>query len=110
MIQSADGLVGKRVGRVEQVTRQILRTGDDAIGIAFGQAIPSDDYEEANEDAGTSLKADSESHLELYYSFKVNDHLTLTPDLQVIWDPYGGDGSAGDDTIVVGGVRGQVDF
>jgi len=30
--------------------------------------------------------------------------------LQVIWAPYGGDAANGDKTIVVGGLRAQVDF
>ena len=78
---------------------------EDILAIAFGQVAPSDDYKEAN-----SLRAKSEEHFEVYYSFKVNDHLTLSPDLQVIWNPYGGDAANGDDTIVVGGIRSQVDF
>ena len=78
---------------------------DDIFAVAFGQVIPSDDYKKAN-----SVKADSEEHLEAYYSFKVNDHLTVSPDIQVIWDPYGGDATNEDKTIFVGGVRAQVDF
>ncbi|MEW6686617.1 MAG: carbohydrate porin [Candidatus Edwardsbacteria bacterium] len=88
-----------------QIKGGIWGRDDDVFAIAFGQVIPSDDYKKAN-----SVKADSEEHLEAYYSFKVNDHLTLSPDLQVIWDPYGGDATNGDKTIVVGGIRGQVDF
>ena len=78
---------------------------DDIFAIAFGQVMSSDDYKKAND-----LKARSEEHLEAYYNFKVNDHLTLSPDIQVIWDPYGGDATNGDKTIFVGGVRTQVDF
>ncbi|MCK5492526.1 MAG: carbohydrate porin, partial [Candidatus Omnitrophica bacterium] len=54
--------------------------------------------------------ADPEGHIELYYSYKVNDHLTISPDMQIIMNPYGGDASNGDGTIVIGGLRGQVDF
>lgn len=79
---------------------------NDSLGAAFGQVIPSGDYK----NAGTNLNAEKEGHLELYYSCKVNDHLTLSPDLQVIRNPYGKDSAVGDDTIVVGGLRGQVDF
>lgn len=78
---------------------------DDILGLAFGQIIPSDDYKKAN-----SLKAKSEKHLEVYYNLKINEHLHLSPDLQVIWDPYGKDAANGESTIVVGGLRGQVDF
>jgi len=78
---------------------------DDVFAIAFGQVIPSGDYKKAND-----LKAKSESHLEAYYNFKVNDYLSVSPDIQVIWDPYGGDAVNGDKAILVGGVRAQVDF
>lgn len=89
-----------------QLKGSIWGKDDDVFAIAYGQAIPSDDYK----NAGTNLNAHSEDHLEAYYSFKVNDHLTLSPDVQVIWDPYGGDATNGDDTITVFGLRGQVDF
>jgi high affinity Mn2+ porin len=79
--------------------------GDDIFGIAFGQAIPSDDYKKAN-----SIKAKTESHFEAYYNFKVNEHLGISPDIQIIWDPYGGDAINGHKTILVGGIRAQIDF
>ncbi|OGX08104.1 MAG: hypothetical protein A2Y03_10140 [Omnitrophica WOR_2 bacterium GWF2_38_59] len=79
---------------------------DDVFGIAFGQILPSNDYK----DAGSNLSADAEGHIELYYSCKINDHLTISPDLQIIMNPYGGDAVKGDDAIVIGGLRGQVDF
>lgn len=79
---------------------------DDILGIAVGQAIPSDKYK----DAGSNLNAEDEGHFEAYYNYKVNDHLTMTPDVQVIWNPYGDDASNGNDTITVAGMRGQVDF
>lgn len=78
---------------------------DDVLGLAFGQIFPSRKYKSAND-----LQAKTESHFECYYNFKVNDHLALSPDLQVIWQPYGKDAANGDGTIVVGGLRGQVDF
>ena len=73
--------------------------------LAFGQVEPSDDYKKVN-----GLKARSEKHLEAYYNFKVNDHLSVSPDIQVIWDPYGRDAVNGDKTIFIGGIRTQVDF
>jgi hypothetical protein len=78
---------------------------DDVFAIAFGQVLPSDEYKKVN-----SLKAKSEEHLEVYYSFKVNEHLRLSPDIQLIWDPYGDDAANGDKTIVVAGLRMQIDF
>jgi len=79
---------------------------EDTLGFAVGQAMPSDEYKKA----GSNLNAKDEGHFEAYYNYKVNEHLTLTPDLQIIWNPYGKDATNGSDTIVVGGVKGQVDF
>ena len=88
-----------------QLAGALWRRADDIFAVAFGQAIPSDDYKKAN-----ALKAKSESHLEAYYNFKINQHLSVSPDIQVIWNPYGGDATNGDKTIVVVGLRAQVDF
>ncbi len=79
---------------------------EDIFGIAFGQIIPSGDFK----DAESNLKADPERHIELYYSYKVNDHLTISPDVQIVMNPYGGDAVNGDETIIIGGIRGQVNF
>jgi len=88
-----------------QLQGSIWGRDEDSFAIAFGQVIASDEYKKAN-----FLNAKSEEHLEVYYSFKINEHLTFIPDLQLICDPYGGDAANGDKTIVVGGVRTQVDF
>ena len=88
-----------------QLAGSLWGRADDIFAVAFGQVIPSDDYKKAND-----LKARTEEHLEAYYNVKVNDHLSVSPDVQVIWVPYGGDAINGDKTIFVGGVRAQVDF
>ena len=89
-----------------QLSGALWGRDDDIFALAVGQAIPSDDYK----GAGTNLEADTEGHLEAYYNYKVNDHLTLSPDFQIIWNPYGSDADEGDDTISVYGMRAQVDF
>lgn len=82
----------------------------DHVALAIGMAMPSDEYKKA----GSDLKADDEGHLGVYYSWQVNEHLTLSPDVHIIWNPYGDDhsvsGEKRDDTITVIGCRGQVDF
>lgn len=88
-----------------QVKGSLWKRGDDILGIAFGQIIPSDDYRKVKD-----LKAKTESHLEAYYNFKVNDSFVLSLDIQIIWNPYGTDGIHGDRTILVGGIRAQVNF
>ncbi len=89
-----------------QLVGNLWGRDDDIFAIAFGQIMPSDDYKKA----GSNLKARSEDHLEVYYSFKVNDHLTVSPDFQVIGDPFGGDAAKGENTIIVGGLRAQICF
>jgi len=78
---------------------------NDVLGIAVGQAIPSDDYKKAGE-----LKAKNEGHFEAYYRIRINDHLSISPDFQYIWDPFGKDIADDTDDIFVYGLRTQVDF
>ena len=82
---------------------------DDVTAVGFGQIMPSSDYKKYKDPAG-SLLAKTENCLEWYYNYKVNDHFSLSPDLQVIWQPYGKDAEHGRGTIVVGGLRGQMNF
>jgi len=81
----------------------------DVLGLAFGQLVPGGDYE----DAAAGRNADVEGHFEAYYSFYVNDSLTLSPDLQIIWNPKGNDPSNPGSTekvITVLGLRAQLSF
>ena len=79
---------------------------EDVVAIAVGQVIPGKEYMDVNEFDSV------ETHLEAYYSFKVNEHLALTPDIQMIWEPNGGGTAAGKDSdpIFVYGIRGHVDL
>ncbi len=70
---------------------------NDALGIAIAQAILSDNIS----------PDDSETLLEIYYSYAVNAQLLISPDIQIINSPGGDDDN---DTILVLGVRGQVEF
>lgn len=78
---------------------------EDRLGLAAGMDMPSEDYKDSR-----NRKADNEGHFEAYYACRVNEHLTVSPDFQLIWDPYGNDVSDRDDTIYVFGTRAQVDF
>jgi high affinity Mn2+ porin len=88
-----------------QIKGSVWGRPDDVTGLGFGQIVPSRKYKEVN-----GFQAKTETHLEWYYNYKVNDHLSLSPDLQIIWRPYGKDAANGDGTIVVGGLRGHVEF
>lgn len=87
-----------------QVVGEPWNRSDDVLGIAVGQVMPGDDYKKAGN------PSDEEGHFEAYYNIHLNDHLSISPDVQVIWNPKG-DGVAGrDDTITVLGMRAQIDF
>jgi len=88
-------LIGKPWGR-----------DNDVLGLAVGQVMPGDDYGKAgNPDH-------NEGHFEAYYNIHINDNLSISPDVQVIWNPkgVGSSGQGRDDTIVVLGLRSQVEF
>ncbi|MFA6635809.1 MAG: carbohydrate porin [Candidatus Omnitrophota bacterium] len=89
-----------------QMTGKYWNREDDVIAIAIGQVIPGKDYKDVND------HHKAETHMEAYYSFKVNDRLTVSPDIQMIWDPNGGGTDMGKDRnmIFVYGVRCQAAF
>lgn len=89
-----------------QLKGSLWHRENDILGLAVGQANPSDDYEKAD----STRNAKSEGHFEAYYNIYVNEHLHLSPDFQVIRNPYGDDVVDKKDTITIFGLRGQVDF
>lgn len=93
-----------------QIRGSFWNRNDDIFAIGYGGLIPSDDYKDYNNAQGIILNAKMEKHLEIYYNFRINKHIRLTPDIQLIWNPYGQDAINGDDTILVGGLRTQIDF
>ncbi len=88
-----------------QITGNMWARPDDVVGLAVAQAILSDDYEDYLKNK--NIDPNDETHLELYYNFHLNDHISLTPDLQLI-DSMGGDEDA--DTVYVFGIRSQINF
>ncbi|MFH0935417.1 MAG: carbohydrate porin [Candidatus Omnitrophota bacterium] len=82
----------------------------DVLAFAVGQIFPSGDYKRAGESSDPAIRAEAEGHFEAYYRIHLNDHLSISPDFQYIWNPFGKD--VADDTggIFVGGMRAQVDF
>ena len=79
---------------------------NDVFAFAVGQIIPSDDYKKAND----GYLAKAEGHLEAYYRIHVNDHLSISPDIQYIWNPFGKDIAGNTNGVFAGGLRAQVDF
>jgi high affinity Mn2+ porin len=81
---------------------------DDALGIAYGMAMISNDYRDFKRivDAEPWFTKD-ESHLELYYRFQLNDHISISPDLQILWNAQGDERF---DPVTVIGIRGTLEF
>lgn len=79
---------------------------NDVLAFAVGQIFPSDDYKKA----APARLAETEGHFEAYYRAYVNDHLSVSPDFQYIWNPFGKDVADDTNGIFIGGIRAQIDF
>ena len=72
----------------------------DVLGLGFASCTFSDG-------AAAAFAENHENVLELYYSLKITDNVTLTPDIQCLSNP-GGVKGPGDATVIA--VRGQIEF
>ncbi|MFH1062002.1 MAG: carbohydrate porin [Candidatus Omnitrophota bacterium] len=88
-----------------QLSGAAWKRANDTCGIAYGMIETSDDYKQAQARQGKT-----ESHGELYYNIAVNKNLSITPDVQIISNPFGKDAPNGTATILVAGLRIQIDF
>ncbi len=85
----------------------------DSLGVAYGVAALSSEWERYARASGLNTTkinpyiSKDESHLEIYYRFQVNDHLSVSPDFQVLFHPLG-DGR--EDEVYIGAVRGLATF
>lgn len=77
---------------------------DDTFGLAYGMAIIGDDWEE-DVDEPEGIDSGDEHHVELYYNFKANDHLNISPDIQWVKNP---NGDSDNDDVWALGVRAQL--
>jgi carbohydrate-selective porin OprB len=82
----------------------------DVASFAVGQIIPSAKYKKSGTLLDPGRRAKTEGHLEAYYRIHLNDHLSISPDFQYIWNPFGRDVADDTRSIFVGGMRTQVDF
>ncbi|MCA6070039.1 MAG: carbohydrate porin [Endomicrobium sp.] len=78
----------------------------DKIGIAFGQNIPSKKW--ATSWNWWNRSTTPETQTECYYSFYLNNNVTLTPVVQCIFKPYGGKDY--NDNICTFGIRTNITF
>lgn len=80
----------------------------DMFGVGYCHAYTSKAYRDTLRGIGLGTAA-AEQRLETYYRFQCNDHLAISPDLQVVRGMWGVDASDSD-TAVILGVRAQLDF
>jgi len=66
-----------------QMKGKYWRREKDVFGIAVGRDVPSREYKNAGHPASV------EGSAEVYYSFALNEHLYISPDFQVTWNPFG---------------------
>jgi carbohydrate-selective porin OprB len=78
---------------------------DDVIGLAYGMAIIGSDWEDTDRDNG--IRSGNEHHVELYYNLKVNDHLSLSPDIQWVKNA---NGDRDNDDVWAFGLRARLSF
>ena len=85
------------------------RRAQDALGVAAGVLHTSDAYRDRTADARSAgySATGTEQLAELYYRFRIGEHVDVTPDVQWIRRP-GGDPAA--PTIVVAGLRARLGF
>ena len=99
------GLADQRVRKVSdfwslgiQITVPFLSRKYDVIGLGVAQSITGDDFRKTN---GPGVAA-QETVFEAYYSFQLNQIITLSPDLQVVINPNA-DNTA--DPLVMASIR-----
>jgi Carbohydrate-selective porin len=82
---------------------------NDAIGVAVGQNMVSKDYVDSFKAQGEDYKDDSETQAEVYYKLGINDNIALTPVMQYVSKPMGGN-TTEDNAIFTFGIRTQISF
>jgi carbohydrate-selective porin OprB len=78
---------------------------NDVLAAAAGLITPSPDYRRA-----VGRSAENEGHAEIYYCIVFNGHFAISPDFQLIWNPFGKDAPNNRETISVIGARAQINF
>lgn len=84
-----------------QINGCLWKRVDDRLAFAAGQDFVSKEYIDAGNPGS------NEGHIEIYYTWKLNPCLSISPDIQLVWNPNGVSSySRGDaDTIVAYATR-----
>ena len=88
-----------------QVAGSLWGRDEDMFGLGYARSEIGEDYRDSLRADGMRT-APAEQSIEAYYSFKVNDHISLSPDVQYAKDMEGKDV----DSVFIFGLRAQLDF
>ncbi len=83
------------------ISGMLWNRGEDGIGMAFGQTLLSDDFEDVQTNSA------DEKYVEAYYRYVLGQHLALSADFQ--WIQNAG-GTRDSDDVYLFGLRSQIDF
>ncbi len=83
------------------VSGSLWNRSSDVLGIAYGEAQLSSDHHDLQTDPG------DETHFEAYYSVAVNEHVAISPDVQIVTNANGDDSF---ETVWIWGLRGQFTY
>ena len=100
-----------------QIAEPFVSRPDDKIGVAIGQTQPNRevipnfkrttfDYDSTGNEQNDYM-ASIETISEIYYSYQISEKFTVTPLMQLVFQPSG---DTHEDAILIGGLRGQFDF
>ena len=89
-----------------QVAGSLWGRDEDMFGLAYARSKIGEDYRDSLRADGMRT-APAEQSIEAYYSFKVNDHISLSPDIQYAKDR---EGRESEDSVFIFGLRAQLDF
>jgi carbohydrate-selective porin OprB len=87
------------------ISGSLWNRSNDILGLAYGRAITANHRKDTLRASGKN--PGDEGHFEAYYNLVLNDHVTISPDLQVVTNAQGDKDFK---TVVIGGVRGQFTF
>jgi carbohydrate-selective porin OprB len=73
---------------------------DDVFGLAYGRGGLSEDYRDTLR--GDDIRTADEGRMEAYYSFFINEHITISPDIQVVHNLTGASKA---NTVTIFGLR-----
>lgn len=89
-----------------QVAGSLWGRDEDMFGLGYARSEIGEDYRDSLRADGMRT-APAEQSIEAYYSFKVNEHISLSPDIQYAKDR---EGKESEDSVFIFGLRAQLDF